>query len=233
VNSTAGTVVLFVCGCCHPREQYRASPANSPTVSKRRSTGPRPQPTPRTTSVTLDPYQSGISDVRPSTHHHLASSVLCATTGRFSPYRRVRRWRPIVPATLKQLAGRKPIAQTSAYKVLAAVRLRAVARGLLVQRRLHEVRRQMLEATLVAVDLDTRGRDLALSDSHQQPCLPVVSKRKHGACPAGDKLQLYGSGGREGAPSSSARAHCLAPPHSATGLHEGVSGGHPCAPHFV
>jgi hypothetical protein len=36
----------------------------------------------------------------------------------------------------------------------------AVARGLLVRRRLQEVRRQALKVALVAVDLGTRGRDL-------------------------------------------------------------------------
>jgi hypothetical protein len=62
------------------------------------------------------------------------------------------------------------------------------------------MRRQMLEATLVTVDLATRGRDLALSDGHQQRYRAAISKCEHGTCPAGDKLQLYGSGGREGTP---------------------------------
>jgi sugar (pentulose or hexulose) kinase len=57
----------------------------------------------------------------------------------------------------------------------------------------------MLETTLVAVDLDTWGHDLVLSDDHQQPRRPAVSKHKHGTYPAGDELQLYGSGSREGA----------------------------------
>jgi hypothetical protein len=39
----------------------------------------------------------------------------------------------------------------------AAVRLQAAVRGLLVHRRLQEVRRQMLKAALVALDLGTRG----------------------------------------------------------------------------
>jgi hypothetical protein len=78
-------------------------------------------------------------------------------------------------------------------KVSAAVRLQAAARGLLV-------RRQMLEAAFVGVEFGTRGRDLALLDGHQQPRWPAVSKHEHGACHAGDELQLYDSGGREGAP---------------------------------
>jgi hypothetical protein len=73
-------------------------------------------------------------------------------------------------------------------------------RGLLVRRRLQEVHRQMLEATLVVVDLDTRGCDLALSDGHQQPRWPAVSKREHGACPASDELRLYNIDSREGTP---------------------------------
>jgi hypothetical protein len=68
-------------------------------------------------------------------------------------------------------------------------RLQAAARGFLV-------RRQMLEATLVVVDLDTRRRDLALSDDYQQPHWLAVSKCEHSACPAGDELQLYSRGGR-------------------------------------
>jgi hypothetical protein len=88
----------------------------------------------------------------------------------------------------------------SACKVPAAVRLQAAARGLLVHRRLQGVRRQILEAALVAVDLGTRGRNLALSDGHQHPHRLVVSKCEHGACPAGDTLQLYRSGGWKGAP---------------------------------
>jgi hypothetical protein len=62
------------------------------------------------------------------------------------------------------------------------------------------MRRQMLEAALVMVDLGTRGHDLALSDGHQQRRRAAISKCEHGTCPAGDELQLYGSGGREGTP---------------------------------
>jgi hypothetical protein len=58
----------------------------------------------------------------------------------------------------------------------------------------------MLEAALVTVDLDTRGRDLALSDGHQQRHRTAISKCEHGTCPAGDELQLYGSDRREGTP---------------------------------
>jgi hypothetical protein len=79
-------------------------------------------------------------------------------------------------------------------------RLQAVVRGLLVRWWLQRVRRQLLEATLVVVDLGTQGRNLALSDGHQPPSRPAVSKCEHGTCPAGDELQLYGSGGREGTP---------------------------------
>jgi hypothetical protein len=58
----------------------------------------------------------------------------------------------------------------------------------------------MLEAALVTVDLGTWGRDLALSADHQQRHRAAISNCEHGMCPAGDELQLYGSGGREGTP---------------------------------
>jgi hypothetical protein len=60
------------------------------------------------------------------------------------------------------------------------------------------MRRQMLETALVTVDLGTRGRDLTRSDGHQQWHRAAISKCEHGTCPAGDELQLYDSGGREG-----------------------------------
>jgi hypothetical protein len=52
----------------------------------------------------------------------------------------------------------------------------------------------------VTVDLGTRGRDLALSAGHQQRHRATISKCEHNTCPAGDELQLYDSGGREGTP---------------------------------
>jgi hypothetical protein len=104
-----------------------------------------------------------------------------------------KRKRPVVPATLQQLTERKAIARASTYKVFVVVWLQAAALGLLV-------RQQMLEAALVSVDLGTWGRNLGLSDDHQEPRWPAVSKREHGACPADDELQLYDSGGREGTP---------------------------------
>jgi hypothetical protein len=80
----------------------------------------------------------------------------------------------------------------------AAVGVQAAARGFLARRRVWEIRRQMLEAALVTVDLGKQGRDLALSDGHQQWHRAAISKCEHGMCPAGDELQLYDSGGREG-----------------------------------
>jgi hypothetical protein len=82
----------------------------------------------------------------------------------------------------------------------AAVGIQAGARGFPARRRVREMRQQMLESALVTVDLGTRGRDLALSDGHQQRHRAAISKCEHGTCPAGDKLQLYGNGGREGTP---------------------------------
>jgi hypothetical protein len=50
---------------------------------------------------------------------------------------------------------------------------------------------------MVAVDLGTRGRELALLGGHHQPRRPTISKCEHGACPAGGELQLYDSDNRE------------------------------------
>jgi hypothetical protein len=86
----------------------------------------------------------------------------------------------------------------------------------------------MLEAALVTVDLGTRGRDLALSDGHQQWHRAAISKCEHGTYPAGDKLKLYGSSGKEGTPLVIGKGALFAPPHSATGRHEGASDGYCC-----
>jgi uncharacterized membrane protein len=48
----------------------------------------------------------------------------------------------------------------------AAMGIQAAAYGFLARRRVREMRRQMLEAALVTVDLGTWGRDLTLSDGH-------------------------------------------------------------------
>jgi hypothetical protein len=119
------------------------------------------------------------------------------------------------------------LALSARLQTSAAVGIQAAARGFLARRRVREMRQQMLEAALVTVDLGTRRRDLALSDGHQQWHRAAISKCEHGTCPAGDELQLYDSGGKA-LPSSSARAYYLAPPHSATGCHEGASAGYCC-----
>jgi hypothetical protein len=103
----------------------------------------------------------------------------------------------------------------------AVVGIQVAARGFLARRRVREMHRQMLEATLVTVDLGTRGRDLALSDGHQQRRRAAISKCEQGTCPAGDELQLYDSGGKEGTPLVIGKG-----PHSATGRHEGASAGY-------
>jgi hypothetical protein len=91
----------------------------------------------------------------------------------------------------------------------------------------------------VAVDLDTQGRDLALSDGHQQPRWPAISKCEHGVCPAGDKLQLYCSGVKEGTllvigkgALISATTFCYQPLRGRLcwSLLRPALGGHPCAP---
>jgi hypothetical protein len=92
------------------------------------------------------------------------------------------------------------LALSARLQTSAAVGIQAAARGFLARRRVREMRRQMLEAALVTVDLGTRMCDLALSDGHQQQHRAAISKCEHGTCPAGDELQLYGRDGREGTP---------------------------------
>jgi hypothetical protein len=92
------------------------------------------------------------------------------------------------------------LALSAQLQTSVAVGIQAAARGFLARRRVREMRRQMLEAALVTVDLGTRGRGLALSDGHQQRLRAAISKCEHGTCPAGDELQLYGNSGKEGTP---------------------------------
>jgi hypothetical protein len=92
------------------------------------------------------------------------------------------------------------LALSTQLQTSAAVGIQAAARGFLARRRVREMRRQMLEAALVTVDLGTQGCDLTLSDGRQQRLRAAISKCEHGMCPAGDELQLYGSGGKEGTP---------------------------------
>jgi hypothetical protein len=87
----------------------------------------------------------------------------------------------------------------------------------------------MLEAALVAVDLGTRQRDLALSNDHHQTRWPAISKREHGACSAGDELQLYDSDGREGAPLV-VIGYRLPRGSLRWSLLRSIPCGHPCAP---
>jgi len=79
--------------------------------------------------------------------------------------------------------------------VSAAVRLQAAARGLLARRRLHEMRRQMHEASLTAIDLGKGGRVLAPPDGHQQSRgSAAVYMREQGVVSTVGELQLCGSG---------------------------------------
>jgi hypothetical protein len=92
------------------------------------------------------------------------------------------------------------LALSARLQTSAAVGIQAAARGFLARRRVREMHRQMLEAALVTVDLGTQGPNLAMSDGHQQQHRAAISKCEHGMCPAGDELQLYDSGSREGTP---------------------------------
>jgi hypothetical protein len=131
------------------------------------------------------------------------------------------------------------LALSARLQTSAAVGIHAAARGFLAQRRVREMRRHMLEAALVTVDLGTRVRDLALSDGHQQRHRAAISKCEHGTCPTGDELQLYDSGGREGTPLIigkgalfSATTFRYRPPRGCLRwlLLRPILGAHPCAP---
>jgi hypothetical protein len=131
------------------------------------------------------------------------------------------------------------LALSARLQTSTAVGIQAAARGFLARRRVREMRRQMLEAALVTVDLGTRVRDLTLSDDHQQRHWAAISKCEHGTCPAGDELQLYGSGGKEGTPLVigkgalfSATTFCYRPPRGRLRwlLLRPIPGARPCAP---
>lgn len=131
-----------------------------------------------------DVFYRGMDGIRASTTQ-LQAVVCCLLAHRQGQ-------RQVVPATLRQLTERKAIAGASACMVSAVVRLQAAARGLLVRQRLQEVRQQMLEAAW--------WRSTSAHEGATSPCRTAIGKREHGAYPAGDELQLYGSGGREGSP---------------------------------
>jgi hypothetical protein len=68
----------------------------------------------------------------------------------------------------------------------------------------------------VRVDLGTRGRDLALSNSHQQRHRVAIFKCEHGTCPVATNFNSTAAAVGKALTSSSTRAHYLALPHSAT-----------------
>ena len=83
--------------------------------------------------------------------------------------------------------------------MFAAVRLQAAARGLLARRRLQEMRRQMHEASLTAVNLGKGGRIHVPSDGHQQSRrFAAIFMHEQGVVSTVGDLQLYGSDGRGG-----------------------------------
>jgi hypothetical protein len=95
------------------------------------------------------------------------------------------------------------------------------------------------QPSFVTVELGTRGRDLALSNDHQQRRRASVSKCEHGVCPAVDELQLYGSDGVEGKHLAIGKGALLSvttfryrPPRECLrwSLLRPTPGGHPCAP---
>jgi hypothetical protein len=110
----------------------------------------------------------------------------------------------------------------------AAVGLQAAARGFLARWRVREMRRQMLKAALVTVDLDTWGAT--------SPCRTAISSSDGPLSPSASMVRVpratnFNSTAvaiGKALPSSSARAHFLAPRHFATRRHEGASTGHCC-----
>jgi hypothetical protein len=112
----------------------------------------RPMPMPQQQHCD-DVFYGGVDGIRASMSQ-VQAAARCHLARRQGQHSIFKRRRPIVSATLQQLAERKAIAWASACKVSVVVRLQVAARGLL-QRWLQEVRRQMLEAALVAVDPGT------------------------------------------------------------------------------
>jgi hypothetical protein len=90
------------------------------------------------------------------------------------------------------------------------------------------MRRRMLEAALVTVDLGTRGTT--------SPCWTAISSGTGSLSPSASMVRVPRATNFDSTvvavgkalPLSSARAHYLAPPHSATGRHEGASTGYCC-----
>jgi hypothetical protein len=127
--------------------------------------------------------------------------------------------------------GHHQLALSARLQTSAAVGIQVVARGFLARQRVREMRQRMLEAALVTVDLGTRGRDLALSDGHQQRHRAAISKSPSASMvrvPRATNFNSTAAAVGNALPSSSTRAHYLAPPHSATGRHESASAGYCC-----
>jgi hypothetical protein len=131
------------------------------------------------------------------------------------------------------------LALSARLRTSVAVDIQVAARGFLARQEVREMRRQMLKAALVTVDLGTRRRDLTLSDGYQQWHQAAISKCEHDTCPAGDELQLYGSGGREDThlvinkgTLFSATTFRYRPPRGRLRwlLLRPIPGAHPCAP---
>jgi hypothetical protein len=120
------------------------------------------------------------------------------------------------------------LALSAQLQMSAILGIQAAARGFLARRRVREMRRQMLEAALVTVDRSTRGTT--------SPCRPTISSGTEPLSPSASMVRVpratnFNSTAAtvgKALPSSSARAHCLAPPHSATDRHEGASAGYCC-----
>jgi hypothetical protein len=81
----------------------------------------------------------------------------------------------------------------------------------------------MLEAALLTVDLEHGGVTL--------PCWTAINSGPGASMvrvPRATNFNSTTAAVGKALPSSSARAHCLAPPHSATGRHEDAFAGHCC-----
>jgi hypothetical protein len=120
------------------------------------------------------------------------------------------------------------LALSARLQTSATVDIQAAARGFLARRRVREMRRQILEAALVMVDCGTRGATL--------PCRPAISSGTEPLSPSASMVRVpwvtnfnsTTTAVGKALPSLSARAHCLAPPHSSTDRHEGASAGYCC-----
>jgi hypothetical protein len=120
------------------------------------------------------------------------------------------------------------LALSARLQTLATVGIQAAARCFLARRRVRELRRRMLEAALVTIDLDTRGTTSPYRTAISSGTGPLSPSESMVRVPRATNFNSMAAAVGKALPSSSVRAHYLAPPHSSTARHEGASAGYCC-----